>query len=112
MTKTDISMQAKSGYHEAKAASTTQGISYMMENYYATNGSYPASEAKLAKLLASDLSIPGFGNNVVIAGYRYKVVNLKPHQYTIQATPEKCGITGNKVFVIETHLERSWHKCQ
>lgn len=84
--------------NEAVAQSLVKNISGAIENYASLNkGNYPVSEYDLKYPPGSAVSY----NNKTINGYNYSL-NLHSDSYGIVASPEKCGISGTKVFIVET----------
>ncbi|MDD5584266.1 MAG: hypothetical protein PHV55_04335 [Candidatus Omnitrophica bacterium] len=75
-------------------------ISAALENYsVSNNGNYPTDETMLLKSENPYLSKPY--NRTTIAGYTF-LEDLQQKSYKITATPQDCGVTGSKIFVIET----------
>jgi TM2 domain-containing membrane protein YozV/type II secretory pathway pseudopilin PulG len=89
-------LRAKMNANEVAVKSTLNAISRAIEEYKAANdGKYPESESDLASYLS------GAYNNRTIYGYNFSE-SFQPQGYKLTAVPEKCLVTGTKVFTIQT----------
>ncbi|MCK9614828.1 MAG: DUF5683 domain-containing protein [Candidatus Omnitrophica bacterium] len=102
-------MRARITASENAAASAIKSISSALESYAAQNNNvYPQSEESLLNLKPSYL--PFAYNNRKVYGYLFKE-ELTPSGYKITATPVECGITGTKIYTIETRGKASESQC-
>lgn len=93
--------------NEAIAQSLVKNISGAIENYASLNkGKYPVSEYDVKYPAGSALSY----NNKTVNGYNYSL-NLHSDSYGIVASPEKCGISGTRVFIVETGAKITEKDC-
>jgi TM2 domain-containing membrane protein YozV/Tfp pilus assembly protein PilE len=95
---------------ETTAQTHLRLISAALENYSVdNNGNYPADEHTL--LEAGSPYLSKAYNQVTISGYTF-YEDLQPKSYKITATPQSCGVTGNKIFVIEAGGILSSYDCE
>ena len=101
-------LRARVNANELHAASVVRTISTAAESYKATNGQYPQKEEDLVSKDSQYLNETY--NNKTLNGYTYSVT-FTSGNYTISAAPEKCYVTGTKIFTMKTG-ELSESKCQ
>lgn len=99
-------MMARRNANEALAQHMLQTISTSIETYAVTHkGQYPATEEELRK----SNSFPQDYEKTK-AGYEYSL-NLSANDYQVTATPEKCEITGRKIFSIQKNGNLTEKEC-
>ena len=102
-------MKTKMRVGENTTLVTLKSISFALESYASKNNNvYPQSEDSLLNLEPPYLSMPH--NNRKIYGYLF-IEELGPSGYKITATPVECGVTGTKIYTIETGGELSESRC-
>lgn len=103
-------LRARLDANEASAQATLRTISTAIEAYRAANnGDYPLNESSLAS--AQPPYLLQSYNNKTTLGYTV-IEDFLPNGYKIAAKPKNCGVTGNKVFVIETGGVLNSHDCK
>ena len=103
-------LKSRLAANETTAQETLRTLSKAAESYaYKNNGNYPKGEYDLK--LATPPYIAETYNNKTINGYQYSV-NFSANSYEIIAAPLNCGITGNRIFIIETQGKESEKGCQ
>jgi len=86
--------------NDASATNTVRSIYMAAEAYASANkGTYPSDEFNL--VYANPPYINTAFNNRTIQGYSYSL-KLNPNGYEISAIPEKCSVTGTKIFKAST----------
>lgn len=85
--------------NESAAKANLKIFSAAMENYMATQDTYPTSEASLTGANPPYLSRSYCG--ATIQGYSYSC-NLQATGYTVSAAPTGCGKTGSRNFSVAT----------
>ncbi len=105
-----VFMQARMKAGESAAASTLKSLSSALESYATQNNNvYPESEESLRNIKSPDL--PFAYNNRKVYGYLF-AEDLTPSGYKITATPVECGVTGTKIYTIETGGKLSEAGCK
>lgn len=95
--------------NEKAAKSAVKSISMALESYAEQNNNvYPQSEESLSNLKSSYLS--SSYNNRRVYGYEFRE-ELNPSGYKVVASPVKCGVTGDEVYIIETGGKLSKERC-
>lgn len=93
-------LKARINANESMAKSILETISSASENYaIKNNGNYPADETSLT--YADPAYLNQAYNNRTTAGYTF-TEEFNSRGYKIIATPAECGVTGNKIFIMET----------
>jgi len=94
---------------ENETVASLKSISSALESYASKNNNvYPQSEESLLNLKPPYLPFPY--NNRKMYGYLF-MEELGPSGYKITATPVECGVTGNKIYTIETGGKLSESGC-
>jgi|GEM_PF-6047340 len=94
---------------ESAAKKTLSDISKVIERYAKTNsGNFPVKEDEFAGMYPANLG-EKFDQNTV-KGYAYDF-QLDPKGYTIRAVPFSCGVTGRRVFQVQTGGKISEQAC-
>jgi len=102
-------LNARLALNENAAEATVKSMAAAAEDYAAQkNGEYPAGESDFK--FAPPVYMDKINNNQAILGYVYSL-DMGPAGYKISATPDKCGITGNKIFTIETKSQIAEKSC-
>jgi len=86
-------LRARMNANDAAAIANVKMISSAIENYQASNGSYPLYEEELFS--AEPPYLPDNFRNKVTTGYVF-TIELEGDDYSISAVPENCGTTGTK----------------
>lgn len=89
-------LRARVARNEVEAKDSVMLITNAIEKYVKEKGSYPKDEYDLRLSTPPYLTKPY--NEQILDGYRYSL-NLGEDNYRVLASPEKCGFTGNKVFI-------------
>ncbi len=93
-------LKARLAANESGAKGTLRTISIAVETYRAVNKeNFPFNESDLTSTQPPYLSQSY--NNKTVYGYIF-FEDFYPNGYKIIAKPEKCGVTGTKVFTLET----------
>ncbi|MDD4955699.1 MAG: hypothetical protein PHP17_06655 [Candidatus Omnitrophica bacterium] len=94
---------------ENATVTALKSISSALESYAGKNNNvYPESESSLLNAQPPHLYTPH--NNRKISGYLF-IEELKPSGYKITASPVECGVTGEKIYTIETGGKFSERNC-
>lgn len=101
-------IRARSNANESFAQSVVRSVSIAAESYKAEKGQYPLTEEDLVSKQPQYLNRSY--NNQTINGYTYSIT-FKPDNYAINAAPEKCFVTGSKVFTMQNG-ELSESQCK
>lgn len=91
-------INARIAANEAAAKGTLRIIANAFEMYIIVNNEYPATEEDL---IAPNTSPPYLNRSYdgqIVRGYQYDY--QLNNGYTVVATPEDCGRTGNKTFTL------------
>jgi type II secretory pathway pseudopilin PulG len=101
--------RAKINAQDAFAESRVKIISTAIQTYASAHeGEYPSS---LDELISSDSSsLPGTYSDKVVSGYSYSIT-FTDGGYSIKAEPQKCKITGTKIFT-DHNGELSQENCR
>jgi len=93
-------LRARLMANESNAQATLKTFSTAIEAYRAANnGNYPVNESCLTSAQVPYLHQSY--DNKAVSGYTF-IEDFIPNGYKIIAKPEKCGVTGSKVFSLET----------
>jgi len=104
-------LRARLDANEAFARAKVMIVANAVESYRAkNNGRFPLSESQLS-VTAAKHYLAQLCNNRQIQGYNFSV-NFVPDGYSIIAVPKKCGVTGSKVFRVETGAILSYQDCK
>lgn len=104
-----IFMQQKIVARERSLRMTLQTTATMFESYAAQhNGRYPTAVGDLQGTGKPWLPIPGEHKDH--NGYRI-ATELTASHYRILAEPQSCGVTGNKIFILETNGIMTERNC-
>ncbi|MFA5271262.1 MAG: DUF4190 domain-containing protein [Candidatus Omnitrophota bacterium] len=101
-------LRARVNANEAYAMNVVRTVSTAAESYKVSNGQYPSKEEDLVS--KEPQYINESYNNKTLNGYNYSVA-FSPDSYTITASPEKCFVTGAKIFTMQNG-ELSESKCK
>ncbi|MFA5008465.1 MAG: hypothetical protein WC546_04525 [Candidatus Omnitrophota bacterium] len=102
-------MKARMAAGQNSTVSALKSVSAALESYAAQNNNvYPQSEESLLHLKEPQVSM--LYNNRKIYGYLFKE-ELGPSGYKITAAPVECGLTGMKIYTIETGGKLSENNC-
>ena len=100
-------LRARLAANEAYANETVKTISTASEVYFANNGKYPASEDDLKRM---DYILEYY-DKTIKNGYVY-LVKLSSDGYEVVAQPQKCGVTGKRVFIAKNEGVFSEEDCE
>lgn len=101
-------LRARVSANESYAMSVVRNVSTAAESYKAEKGQYPSKENDLVS--AEPRYLDEAYNNKTLNGYSYSVA-FSPDAYTITASPEKCYVTGVKIFTMQNG-ELSESRCR
>lgn len=101
-------LRVKANAQEAAAKTTVQTISSAIQAYATANdGRYPS---KIDDLIFADPPyLSDMYRNKIQSGYFYSI-NFSENGYSIKAEPQKCYVTGTKIF-IDNNGEQSEENC-
>ncbi len=102
-------LSARSTANEAAARATLMKISTAVEIYAGANRRYPRDEFVLK--YSQPPYLTDTYNNKTVAGYTY-YVDLAETGYELSASPAVCGVTGKKIFKIQTGGAVSEEECK
>ena len=97
--------------NESRAAQAAKNISVTVETYKTSHGRYPADKYDIKYTQASSSLLDKILSGEAVAGYRYSL-SLRDDGYEIIASPEACGVSGNKIFKINTGGSVWEEKCK
>ncbi|MCX5704180.1 MAG: NINE protein [Candidatus Omnitrophica bacterium] len=93
-------LRARLAANESSIQARLKTFSTAIEAYRAANnGNFPLNESSLTS--AQVFYLHQSYDNKTVSGYTF-VQDFLPNGYKIIAKPEKCGVTGSKVFTLET----------
>lgn len=96
--------------NESATQASLKMIAAAAENYAADNeGRYPSDEYDLK--YATPSYIDNIYNNITVNGYIYSS-DMGSAGYKVTATPSECGVTGSRIFTIETKGGISEQNCR
>ncbi|MFA4889551.1 MAG: hypothetical protein WC628_08290 [Candidatus Omnitrophota bacterium] len=102
-------LRARLNANESQAAENLRVVSTAIETYRAANnGAYPLSEDNLVTSDKPYLS--KIFNNETVYGYIYSE-ELRSDGYRIVAAPVNCGVTGSKIFTMDSGGALSTKEC-
>ena len=95
-------LRARIMANETVAKATLSAIGKALEMYYSINSVYPNAEADILSPNSSPPYLSTSFDGQTIKGYQYNY-QLGGAAYTVTATPQSCGVTGQKVFTVQTN---------
>jgi len=100
-------IRAKLTANEASASAIVKSISTAIEGYYTVNTQYPLNEDEL---ISSNYLAEKY-DKTTKNGYVFSL-NFTQDDYEVIATPQKCAVTGKKVFTARKYGELSEEDCK
>ena len=98
-------------FNESTAVQAIKNISSSVESYKVSNGRYPADKYGIKYTQESSSLMDKILTGESVAGYRYSLV-FRGDGYEITAAPDECGVSGNKVFKMDTGGPVSQEDCR
>jgi len=101
-------LRARLSANEAAVRSVLKNISVAVETYRAANNNYPLDESDLVS--AEPPYLDRAHDQQTIYGYTFSI-SFQPDGYKAVATPVECGMTGSKIFSLDTTGVVSQENC-
>lgn len=103
-------LRARLNAGEAAAQQNLRTISVAIETYRSANsGNYPLNEQSLTE--STPPYLPAAYNNATRYGYIFSEA-FRADGYKVIASPVECGVTGRKIFSLETGGILSFQECR
>lgn len=103
-------LRARITANESVAKTTLNSIGKALEMYYSLNSSYPNAEAALLSPNSNPPYLFTSYDGQTVSGYQY-AYQLGGANYRVVASPQNCGVTGNKVFTLQQNNVISEAQC-
>jgi prepilin-type N-terminal cleavage/methylation domain-containing protein len=95
-------LRARITANETMAKATLSSIGKAIEMYYSINSVYPVAEADILSPNSSPPYLRNSYDGQTIRGYQY-AYQFAGATYSVTASPQSCGVTGQKVFTLQSN---------